>query len=80
MGLNRGFMGLQPCPVCHVPKNQLHDFAKSWPRRTGVETQNLIADARTLNAALGEEILKANGIRPVDVSCYFDEKQNLMSI
>ena len=69
MGLNCGFMGLQPCPVCHVPKDQLHDCAKSWPLRTGRETQKLITDAQALNAAQGEEILKAYGIRPVDVSC-----------
>jgi hypothetical protein len=68
VGLNRGFFGLQPCPVGHVPKNQLHDCAKSWPRRTGFETQKLIADARALNATQGEEILKANGIRPINVS------------
>jgi hypothetical protein len=77
MGLNRGFMGLQPCPVCHVPKDQLHDCAKSWPCRTGLETQKLVAEARKLNAAQGEEILKANGIRPVDVSFSFSDEQNL---
>ena len=78
MGLNCGFMGLQPCPVCHVPKDQLHDCAKSWPRRTGLETQKLIADARALNAAQGEEILKANGIRPVDVSSFFDHEKQIL--
>jgi hypothetical protein len=71
MGLNRGSMGLQPCPVCHVPKDQLHDCTKSWPYRTGLETQKLVADARALNKAWGEEILKANGIQPVDVSYFF---------
>ena len=77
MGLNRGFMGLQPCPICHVPKDQLHDCAKSWPCRTGLETQKLITDAQALNATQGEEILKANGIRPIDVSCYLSDKQIL---
>jgi hypothetical protein len=82
MGLNRGFMGLKPCLVCHVPKDQLHDCANSWPLRTGLETQKLVANARALNATQGEEILKANGIRPVDVSqCSFDnKKQDLMCI
>ena len=51
MGLNHGFMGLKPCPVCHVPKDQLHDCAESWPYRTGLETQKLVAEARVLNAA-----------------------------
>ena len=67
MGLNRGFMGLEPYPVCHVPKDQLQDCAKPWPRRSGCETQKLVAEARALNAAQGEEILKSNGIRPIDV-------------
>jgi len=77
MSLNRGFLGLQPCPICHVPKDQLHDCTKSWPRRTGSETQKLVADARALNATQGEELLKVNGIRLVDVSCSFFDEQNL---
>jgi len=68
MGLNRGFMGLKPCPVCYVPKNQLHDFSKSWPLRNGHETQKIIAESKELNAAAGEELLKSHGIRPIDVS------------
>ena len=80
MGLNRGFLGLQPCPVCHAPKDQLHDCANCWPYRTGLETQKLIADARALNAKRGEEILKANGIRPVDVSYFFLPSKKLIQI
>jgi hypothetical protein len=67
MGLNRGFMGLKPCPVCHVPKNQLHDFGKSWALRNGHETQKIIAESKTLKAAEGEQLLKSNGLRPIDV-------------
>ena len=37
-------------------------------RCTGLETQKIIANARALNATWGEELLKANCIRPVDVS------------
>ena len=67
MALNRGFMGLQPCPVCHVPKNELHDFGKSWPLRTGLETQKIIAESKALPAAAGEQLLKSNGLRSIDV-------------
>ena len=67
MALNRGFMGLKPCPVCHVPKNELHDFGKSWPLRTGLETQNIIAESKALTSAAGEQLLKSNGLRPIDV-------------
>lgn len=67
MALNRGFMGLQPCPVCHVPKTHLHDFGKSWPLRTGLETQKIIAESKELTAAAGEQLLKSNGLRQIDV-------------
>ena len=67
MALNRGFMGLQPCPVCHVPKDELHDCGKSWPLRTGLEMQNIIAKSKALTAAAGEQLLKSNGLRPIDV-------------
>jgi hypothetical protein len=74
MALNRGFMGLQPCPVCHVPKNQLHDFGNSsWALRTGLETQKIIAESRALNAAAGEQLLKSNGLRPIDVCQFLTE-------
>ncbi|KAF8961518.1 hypothetical protein BDZ97DRAFT_1921202 [Flammula alnicola] len=66
MGLNRGYMGLQPCPICHIPKDQLHDCGKSWPLRTGLETQKIIAESRACNASEGEELLKANGLRAID--------------
>jgi hypothetical protein len=71
MGLNRGFMGLQPCPVCHVPKTQLHDISKSWPLRTGLETQKIIAQSKTLKAGEGEQLLKSNGLRAIDVRHLF---------
>jgi hypothetical protein len=73
MALTWGFMGLQPCPVCHVPKNQLHDFGKSWALRTGVETQKIIAESKALNAAEGEHLLKSNGLRPIDVRQFLIE-------
>ena len=68
MGNNCGIGALEPCPVCHVPKDQLCDCAKArWPMRTGIETQDIIDQARKLTAAKGEELLKKNGLRPIDV-------------
>jgi hypothetical protein len=69
MGLNRGYKGLQPCPKCHVPSNELHNLRGSWPLRTSIETQQLIQIGRSMNASGREALLKANGIRDVDV-CY----------
>jgi hypothetical protein len=73
MGLIRGYMGLQPCPVCHVPKSQLHDFAKSWPLRNGLETQKIIAESKTFKAAEREQLLKSYGLRPIDVRQFLIE-------
>jgi hypothetical protein len=68
MANTRGYKGLQPCPICHVPKDEMHDCGKArWPLRTGVETQKIIADARRLGKVKGEELLKQNGLRLIDV-------------
>ncbi|KAF8956317.1 hypothetical protein BDZ97DRAFT_1907242 [Flammula alnicola] len=71
MGLNRGFMGLEPCPICHVPKDALHDCGKVWQLRSGAETEKIIAESRVLNAKEGEELLKANGLRAIDLKNAF---------
>jgi hypothetical protein len=67
MGLNRGFMGLKPCPVCYVGRNELHDCGKSWPLRDGRETHKIVEESRNLSSAKGEELLKAHGLRAIDV-------------
>lgn len=68
MSNTRGFRGLQPCPICHVPKDELHDCGNArWPLRTGIGTQKIFEDARKLGPAKGEELLKENGLRLIDV-------------
>ena len=68
MSNTRGFGSLQPCPVCHVPKDELHDCGKArWPLRTGIGTQKIFEDARKLGLVKGEELLKINGLRLIDV-------------
>jgi hypothetical protein len=68
MSNTRGFRGLQPCPICHVPKDELHDCGKArWPLRTGIGTEKIFKDARKLGPAKGEELLKENGLRLIDV-------------
>jgi hypothetical protein len=70
MGVNRGIGCKEPCPVCHVPDNELHDCGKArWPLRTGIETQEIIDSARQLSATDGEALLKANGLRPIE-ACF----------
>ena len=66
-------MGLMPCPVCHVPKNELHDFGKTWPLRNGLETQKIIAESKSLGATAGERLLSSKGLRAIDVCQSFDK-------
>ena len=64
----RGFGGLEPCPTCHVPHDELHDCGRArWPLRTGVETQATLELARKLKAGPAEKLLKKNGLRLIDV-------------
>jgi hypothetical protein len=68
MGNNRGVGCLEPCPTCHVPKDELHDCGKArWLLRTGIESQAIVDQARKLPATKAEELLKKNGLRPIDV-------------
>ena len=68
MGNICGVGSLEPCPICHVPKDKLHDCGKAqWPLRTGIETQRIIEQARKLRSGDAEELLKKNGLRPIDV-------------
>lgn len=64
----RGFGGLEICPTCHAPKDELHDCAKArWPLRTGPETEAILKLAEELGGGEGEALLKKNGLRPVKV-------------
>ena len=68
MAGTRGFGGLEPCPVCHVPHDKLHDCSGAlWPLRTGIETQKILHHARKLKAGPAEKLLKKNGLRLIDV-------------
>jgi len=67
MALNRGFMGLKPCPVCYVGKNELHDCGRSWPLRNGLESHKIIEKSRQFGLAQREDLLKAHGLRAINV-------------
>lgn len=70
MTLIRGVRGKCPCPICVVPLEELHDLLKTFPIRT---TQRAIegCEAYSKKNSHGEEILKALGLRPVQVCRYF---------
>ena len=70
MALICGTKGKCPCPMCLVPLEELHNLAKTFPMRTisqAVEGYQVYLRKKTL----GDEILKALGLRPVDVGHYF---------
>lgn len=68
MSLIRGLGGHLPCPICHVPKEQLSDISGRWPLRDAVQTQNLLRDARALENPQRENILSLHGLHDIDVS------------
>lgn len=67
MALIRGSKGHFPCPICLVPKLELGDLATRYALRTAKDTQNLVQAARGLTAAVGEDLLKTQSVRDVDV-------------
>ena len=68
MALIRGFGGLYPCPICLVPATKLSDLATRYPLRSAAQSQAIVEDARKAgSAAAKEELLKAYGLRGLDV-------------
>ena len=70
MALIRGTTSLYPCPRCLIPQADQGDPSKVAPLRTAQGTKDVINVARS-QRLLGEkeEILKAAGLRDVDVGC-----------
>ncbi|KAJ7078038.1 hypothetical protein B0H15DRAFT_789221 [Mycena belliarum] len=67
MALIRGLQGLYPCPICFVPWNEQSDLSTEHPRRTGLESQQILEEARAKRTVTErEELLKQNGLRDVD--------------
>jgi hypothetical protein len=66
MTLIRGTKGKCPCPVCLVPLEELCNLSKTFPMRTirqAVEGY----EAYLRKKSRDKEILKALGLRPVNV-------------
>lgn len=72
MALIRGFRGLCPCPVCLVPNSEQRRITGNYTLRTAVEVQQLFEEVKKCRTeAEKEEILKEQGLRPVEVYTYF---------
>lgn len=68
MALIRGFGGKCPCPICLVPDTQLSNLSERFELRTTETMQALVVSANSQDkVADGEEILKAAGLRKIDV-------------
>ncbi|KAI8993803.1 hypothetical protein BD414DRAFT_456923 [Trametes punicea] len=66
MALNRGPMGLAPCPICLVPQNQqaVLGIEPLWPLRTVEESQQLVEmGGRVVDV---DARLRPVGLRPVE--------------
>jgi hypothetical protein len=69
MSLIRRIMSLWPCPIYLVPRDELWDTSKSYPRRTSDESQAIVATARGKDTMEEkDEVLKEYGLCDVDVS------------
>jgi hypothetical protein len=68
MALIRGAQCLSPCPRCLILSDQQGDYSVILVPRTVAETRATLLEARGERYATGkEEILKAVGLRDVDV-------------
>ena len=68
MALIRGVGSLSPCPRCLILDGELGDLSVRAPLRTTADTQAKLREARAKqNVTDGDNILKAVGLRDVDV-------------
>lgn len=77
MSLIRGRNGKCPCPVCLVPLAELHDLSKTYAIRSIEEAMEALRVYKR-SKAQGEELLKALGLRPVEVWWTFLHDSNLL--
>ena len=71
MALIRGLNSHAPCPVCLVPGNQLADLSTAFELRTKEKMMDHYRRAQDVNVAQGDAILKAIGLRNVEVVSWF---------
>lgn len=68
IALTRGVSSLYPCPICLVPADKLFDLFADYPIRTALSAEALVKQARTLTQEDGNNLLKEQGLRNVEVS------------
>lgn len=70
MALIRGTNSHCPCPVCLVPSNKLYDLTSTYPNRTP-EDVNACVQLWKKDRRAGEEALKEQSLRPVEVGTHY---------
>jgi hypothetical protein len=68
MAVIRGLRSARPCPVCLISSEDLSDISITAERRTPTTMRKIYDDAKKLNKKDQEELLKAFGLRDVEVS------------
>lgn len=67
IALIRGVNSKFPCPVCLVPGDQLINLSTDFPLRISSEMKKIHESTKELNIGQTDEILKAFGLRDVEV-------------
>ncbi|EIW78276.1 hypothetical protein CONPUDRAFT_60954 [Coniophora puteana RWD-64-598 SS2] len=64
MSLIRGPKGKCPCPVCLIPRENLHDSQTTYEYRTPQQGRDAMATYTNVSKGAGEQELKGYGLRP----------------
>ncbi|OCH90273.1 hypothetical protein OBBRIDRAFT_703411, partial [Obba rivulosa] len=67
MSLTRGVNGLQPCPKCHVSRDDLMEYGEVYAARSYTKTQSVLAKARSARTVKDRDALLTEcGIYNID--------------
>jgi len=67
MALIRGLGSHFPCPICLVPDTELSNLFGDYSLRSAELMQDIHDEAQELNQKDGDQLLKAYGLRDVNV-------------
>jgi len=59
----RGANALKPCAICRVPRDALHRLNVKHPRRSKLESCQIIQKAQTMGKGPAEDFLRSYGLR-----------------
>lgn len=80
MAVIRGLRSARPCPVCLISSEDLSDLSIIAARRTPTAMKKIYDEAKKLNKKDQEELLKAYGLRNVEVSRFIYNFDLIMAV